>query len=276
MEVGVCALSRLDEIKKFEKRYSDNIVEIAAITGPLGASASRAGDHELWTASIDLIAWKVLGTDEEAKIEEKRVRWLVDEEQWKKSKNILERNSIVRLLVRVGEYSFMLVQVVDTNYQDRELENILQEAMKPVYYFDKVLGTFILNKSIKTFEKEITWAGEEGELYFDLDDEITMREALKTAHTLFNDEEKWNKIIRKYASQKLLDLANDWLEDDDEAEVDEITEEMFINLMEFSSLTVYPDGDFNMYFYDGDMFWGHSIIVSGNINGQFTSAEIAG
>lgn len=103
-----------------------------------------------------------------------------------------------------------------------------------------------------------------------------MREALKTAHTLFNDEEKWNKIIRKYASQKLLDLANDWLEDDDEAEVDEITEEMFINLMEFSNLTVYPDGDFNMYFYDGDMFWGHSIIVSGNINGQFTSAEIAG
>lgn len=272
MKAGVNELGRSDEIKKFEGRYSKKIVEIAAVTGPLGPGASKTG--EFWIASIDLIAWKMIDTNEPAKIEEKRLCWLADEEQWEKSKNLLRENSIVRLLVRVGEQSLMLVQVLDPNYQDHELENILQEALKPVYYFDKVLGMFVLNKSIKTFEKEITWAQEKGELSFDLDDESAMKEALKTAHILLKDEEKWNKKIRKYAAQQLLELANDWIVDDEE--VDEITEEMFINLMEFSCLCVYPNGDFDVFFDDGDMFLGHSIIVSGNINGEFTSAEISG
>jgi hypothetical protein len=46
--------------------------------------------------------------------------------------------------------------------------------------------------------------------------------------------------------------------------------------MKLSSISVYPDGDFDLFFDDGDMFWGHSIIVTGNINGEFSSAEIAG
>lgn len=51
---------------------------------------------------------------------------------------------------------------------------------------------------------------------------------------------------------------------------------MFIEYMELDTIRVYSDGDFNIFFFDGDMFWGHSIVVSGNINGELTSAEIAG
>ncbi|MDU7477090.1 MAG: DUF2262 domain-containing protein [Paenibacillus macerans] len=31
-----------------------------------------------------------------------------------------------------------------------------------------------------------------------------------------------------------------------------------------------------LYFNDGDMFWGHSIIVRGHCDGTFEPAEIAG
>ena len=72
--------------------------------------------------------------------------------------------------------------------------------------------------------------------------------------------------MKMYAAKELVELANEWLQDDDEAEIDEITKEMFINSITLSSLSVYSEGDFEIFFSDGDIFWGHSIIVSGNIH----------
>ncbi|MED4152547.1 DUF2262 domain-containing protein [Priestia aryabhattai] len=39
---------------------------------------------------------------------------------------------------------------------------------------------------------------------------------------------------------------------------------------------MYKAGNFDFYFFDGDIFAGHSIIVEGNINGTFTRAQTAG
>ncbi|MCE4088108.1 DUF2262 domain-containing protein [Priestia megaterium] len=99
-----------------------------------------------------------------------------------------------------------------------------------------------------------------------------MFKALKTAHTLFEEQDKWIQKIRMYAAAELVDLAPDWLQEEDE--IEEITEEMFMDFMSLDTISVYPEGDFD--FSDGDMFAGHSIVVEGNINGTFTRAQIAG
>jgi hypothetical protein len=98
--------------------------------------------------------------------------------------------------------------------------------------------------------------------------------ALKTAHTLFEEQDKWSQKIRMYAAAELVDLANDWIQEEDE--IEEMTEEMFMDLMSLDTISVYPEGDFDFYFSDGDMFGGHSIIVEGNIDETFTRAQIAG
>ena len=103
-----------------------------------------------------------------------------------------------------------------------------------------------------------------------------MKSALETAHALFKEQDEWKMKMKMYAAKELVELANEWLQDDDEAEIDEITKEMFINSITLSSLSVYSEGDFEMFFSDGDIFWGHSIIVSGNIHEGLSSAEIAG
>ncbi|WP_102273108.1 DUF2262 domain-containing protein [Cytobacillus massiliigabonensis] len=268
------SLSR--EKNKFESRFTEDVTEIAAVTGASGIGAGRGGGAKLWNASIPLIAWKNVLSNE-TKIEELRLEWQVNDEEWERSKDILKKNTIVRLLVRRSEHSMMLVKVLEAAYKDDELEMILQDSLKPVFYMDKVLGEFELDKSVKTFEKKVLWAGEEGNLYFDWDaDESGMKAALETAYALFENQEEWNMKIRRYAAEELTELANDWLQDNEEAEIDEITNKMFMDLMELNSISVYSDGDFNFFFFDGDMFWGHSIIVSGNIHGDLTSAEIAG
>ena len=49
-----------------------------------------------------------------------------------------------------------------------------------------------------------------------------------------------------------------------------------MELIEIQEIIVYSDGEFTVYCSDGDIFLGHSIIVSGNINGEFDYAEMAG
>ncbi|MCX7747473.1 MAG: DUF2262 domain-containing protein [Clostridia bacterium] len=270
-------MSKSHEISRFQNRFTNDIIEVAAVTGASGVAAGKAGGDILWNASIDLIAWKSLHDNECVVKEELRLEWLVDDEEWKKSKDILQKNSVVRLQVRRGEKSMMLIKVLETEYRDDDLEMILQDSMKPVFYNDEVLGEFELDKSVTLFEKKISWAGEEGSLYFDLDeDKNVMKSALDTAYALFNEQDEWNRKIRGYASDELVELANEWLQDNDEAETDEITKEMFIDFMELDSINVFPEGEFEIFFFDGGMFWGHAIIVSGNINGNLTSAHIAG
>lgn len=270
-------MSKLSETSRFENRFTEEIIEVAAVTGASGVGAGRAGDAILWSASIPLIAWKDL-CNHELIIEEKlRLEWLADDAELRRSREFLQKNTVVRLLVRRAENAMMLVQVLDETYRDNELEKILQDSMKPVYYQDKVLGEFVLDKSVELFEKQITWDGEKCSLSFDWNkDERMMTTALETAYALFEEKNEWNRKIKLFAATELLGLANEWLQDNDEAEIDEITQEMFIGFMELESISVYSDGDFTIYFADGDMFWGHCIMVDGNIDGTLNSAHIAG
>lgn len=261
---------------QFESQFEERVIEIGAVIGPSGSGAGKGPGSHYWTASIGLIAWKDLSQNEVVS-QELRLKWLADEEEWKNTNGMLQQNTLVRLLVRKGQQAMMLVKVLDTSYQDEDLERILQEALKPVFYQDPTLGEFELYKSLKMFQKQVTWAGDTGMLYFDLDEDPGRMEAsLRTAYALFGDQEGWSARVRAFAADELVELANEWLADDEEAEVDEITHAMFMERMELSSISVDPDGGFEMYFHDGDMFWGHAIVLDGNIDGSFGSAEIAG
>lgn len=270
-------MSKLNEISRFEKNFAENVIEVAAVTGASGVGAGRAGEDILWHASISLIVWKNLNINEPVIKEEMQLEWLADDKEFKTTRDLLKENSVVKLQVRKGENSMMLVKVLETFYQDDELEGILQESLKPVYYHDEVLGQFELIKSVKIFEKEIPWAGEEGRLSFDwYEVPDKMKSALETSYALFEQQRKWSQKVKAYAAEELTELANDWLQDDEETEINEITKKMFMEFMKLSAICVYPEGDFEIYYSDGDMFWGHSIIVYGNINGEMESAEIAG
>src|SRR5207249_3318350 len=97
--------------------------------------------------------------------------------------------------------------------------------------------------------------------------------ALKSAHTLWESQDVWSRRIRDFAVQKLLPLKNDaWL---DEGEV-EVTADQFQDRMTLDSITVYPNGSFEFWHHDGDLFWGHSIQVRGSLSEGPTDADIPG
>ena len=46
--------------------------------------------------------------------------------------------------------------------------------------------------------------------------------------------------------------------------------------MRLTSINTYPEGGFEFWHDDGDLFWGHYIQVSGSLDEGLTSADIPG
>ncbi|AOZ87904.1 hypothetical protein BK049_03740 [Bacillus xiamenensis] len=262
------------QINTFEQRFSEEVIDIIAVTGPSGVGAGKAGKETLWTASIPLIAWK---ENDRITTEKMRLCWLTDDKGLREKQAQIHQESIVRLQVRKGEGEFMLVSLTDTDTEDRDLEEILEEAQKPVFYHDDKLGTFELVKGLDLFETTIQWGNQESLLYFNLEEDEDIAASLQTARQLVQEQAKWDSSIKSFAANKLIELAKDWQEQDDSAEhQEEISQDQLINRMSLESLHAYPNGEFEAYYHDGDVFWGHVIIVTGNINGTFQDAHIAG
>jgi hypothetical protein len=71
----------------------------------------------------------------------------------------------------------------------------------------------------------------------------------------------------------LLPLKNDtWLQKGESP----LTEADFLKRMRLQSIWFGEDGSFEFWHNDGDLFWGHSIEVRGNLKDGLTEADIPG
>ena len=93
------------------------------------------------------------------------------------------------------------------------------------------------------------------------------------AKAVLTDQERWQTEMERQAVADLLALKNDVWREEDEALVDAA---QFVARMVPEALSTYPEGDFDFTFQDGDLFWGHVILVGGTLAEGVTEAQIAG
>ena len=271
-----------NERKRFNQRYEKNVEELIIVTGPSGVSGGKAGGEKLWRASINLICFKSLITSEISR-EELNLSWLADDRELDLWREKIPSYSVHRVTVRRGKYDMMMEEHLERIEDDLELNRVIEEDKKPVYYSDSFFGEFSLEKTVKVFEKKINWVNRECILTFDLEEEEEMKTSLKVAENIYINMKEWDLKFREFAAKELLELSNEWLEDEKEcmdenesAQIESITKENFMKRMAIESISVRADGEFDVFFEDGGLFWGHCIIVSGNIDTGVSSAEMAG
>ena len=98
----------------------------------------------------------------------------------------------------------------------------------------------------------------------------SIEDSISTAHKLFEKQSEWDSKIREYAADKFIDLKNEnWSESGRD-----ITKKEFVNLIGVTSISVSPNGKFEFWFHDGDMFFGQSIRVQGTLEEGVTDAVI--
>lgn len=79
-------------------------------------------------------------------------------------------------------------------------------------------------------------------------------------------------VLAGYAADKLLPVHNDG----DWCDGKPIAKEQFVARMSLTSVGISQDGEAEICFDDGDLFWGHAIFVSTDTEGRPEHAELFG
>jgi hypothetical protein len=117
------------------------------------------------------------------------------------------------------------------------------------------------------------WNGRKIELCLPREDCADEDAFFRLAEGLCKQQKKWDRIIRDFAVKKLLPRKNnDWLGDDEQP----ISPAEFKRRIKLEAITLDPDGSFDFSFNDGDIFWGHIIMVQGTLKKGPTDASIEG
>lgn len=150
--------------------------------------------------------------------------------------------------------------------------------------YNKVLGEIVYNEELKRFEGKVNWYGNDVDFSIKANnsDETVLNNIIATAADMVNNQQKWDDTVRKYAARYLTDLANEWAydaydEDNEESEEPpEITEQEFAERIDLCDISFHRDGSFTFWFYDDDMFAGHSVTVYGDIENGCNDTAIEG
>ena len=170
---------------------------------------------------------------------------------------------------------FLVVEILERNAVCPELEEMLIEYRKPVVLQDDVLGDLTYDKLLKSFEGSIDWLGGKVHLSLsvDKDNKSGITKAKKVLKTMVLEQEKWDADLRNFAAKELTTLACEWAESE---EATLITEESFAKRISLSLIWVSSGASFTAYLDDDELFFGHSIAVSGSLKKGMISAKIEG
>ncbi len=101
----------------------------------------------------------------------------------------------------------------------------------------------------------------------DYDRGTVLKSVEKTLHIIKKQEESY----KRKTSDDLIELHNEtW----NEGEI--ISKEEFVNRIKLEGILFFCEGNAELYYNDGDLFWGHIIVVDVNENGEYESSQIYG
>jgi hypothetical protein len=271
------AEARALESRLLAQLRASPIVDVAGVVAPSGVAGVRSHGDEFWTVVFGFLAWRV--EKEELQTQQLAIRRHVVEEEIDRFRELLVPYSVMRIRARVvadsvfGSAQALLEFVVGPDSSDAVLNDQAVRLQEPVEFDDPVFGTFTLNRRYDWFTADTVWDGDVVSLNLMAEKPTDHQAALKVAHALWDAENSWSARIRDYAVCKLLPLKNDnWLDEDET----EITADQFNERMSLESVTVYPDGEFEFWHEDGDLFWGHSILIKGSLLEGPTEAGLHG
>lgn len=281
------------EKSKYEKRYEDQTRELLVLTGEYVGGAGRVAEG-LWSPSADILGYVDLETGETVE-SGGCLSWLAREEDkdgWIyylkdltiyhiKCRKIKPEKVMKNAQPRFFNH-FMLTEVVEREAENPALSKLLEKYKEVVVIEDQDCGTFTLERHFNCFAGTVDWLGEDCHVTLECDEEngTTADLALAQFKNIYANLKEWDQKFRVFAAEKLTELANDWqderYDDEDGEALAAITEESFAERIVISEISIDAAGDYEVYYDDDDMFWGHVIIVSGSVDGGMEDAHIAG
>ena len=273
------------EQQTFDQLYQPQEQEILALTdSSIGGGAGKGGRDVLWTASRHCAAY--IDAAGQCHRQTVRLEWLVESTAPEHYRFFLRPNCIYRLRVRPQradrDFSllcFMLLEILEENPDSPALQAELEHYLTPVVLNEPGIGQFSLNRDFASFEGHADWLGQEVHILLDADagHEESANQSLALLRRLHSQAAEFDRRWRSFAAEQLLEDAVNWQGETDEPAVppESLDAEAFARCIELSELALQENG-FTAYYDDGDLFFGHVILVEGRQDGEPDDAYIAG
>ncbi len=260
-----------EEVQRFQQTFTGAELNIIALTGARSASYGNIGNEESWMATIPVTAWR-LQDDTEIQQGDFILTGKGEEEQLMRLFSTMEANQIWHMNVRRQDNRLLLLKLKQQQNvaQESHLARLLEEQTREITIEHERLGTFILDRRVNTFNRNIEWLGVKVRVSLEHGEQMHIQ--LDNLAHLLDHAAQWDESIRMFAAQELIELKNDsWLEEDEE----EWSEANFAKQLSLVSIT-FSEEDFTFWFDDGDLFWGHAVYVSNTIEDGPYDANIGG
>ena len=275
-------------MKKFAAKYAEDVQELLVLTAE-GVRGAALWDKKLWQPSCRLLAYidTADGTLHGGLNKSESVlQWLVGDDEKGGWRFGLRPQTIYRVKARTlkgklaGQY-FMLLEVLERVQTHPQLDLILQAYLQPVILTDALWPgvSFELEREFNWFNARLDWLNTSCSVSLECDDgnPENAAQALAAFKNFYASLAVWDEKMRAFAAARLTQNANDWQEDcaDDENPAP-ITEADFARRITISEFNMDSDGNFTAYYDDDEMFFCHSVLVEGNIDGTLTDSYLAG
>ncbi|MEM1359757.1 MAG: DUF2262 domain-containing protein [Bacteroidota bacterium] len=136
-----------------------------------------------------------------------------------------------------------------------------------------LFGNIEYSPEYDSYVAKVEWMGQAIDLECWFDEHRAIDSALVVAARLWQDQEKWQREIEDFLVADLLDLKNEeWRQ----AGEPPVGAPLFLSRIRLEVVSVGEVGEFCFWYDDRELFWGHSILVSGTLTDGITDAEIAG
>lgn len=259
----------LINIDQAKAQYSPEIIEIEGVVSPENGFGMPRKDFSVHIFS--LTAWKIVS---EKKIIKRSLIILRPVDLSEEDLKEIASFSILKLSVYLNSDRTRAILINGKKAMDSrniKLDKIANELKKHVEINTEIFGKLNYNNATHWYEGNSKWNGERVEVSFSIDENWKIDKGLQVASEIWKEQNIWEKKVKEYAVQKLLKLKNDtWIDEEGKS----VNSEEFKKLMRLESVTFESDGSFKFWYNDGDLFWGHSIHVSGKLIKGFTDAGI--
>lgn len=250
-------------------------INIIGVLGPMAIGGFSSGKTTKWCMSLELLCWRVKGealNDTPLRVYKEGVTSSALDAYQRKLHpyDIVALRGVLRK--KRGSTYCDLVRFVRPS-RDEEMAECAKSLQAPIKLKDDFFGTLTYDRGLQQYECKAGWNGKRVRVSFRVEQEKDLRSILELARRLWKAQKSWDKRVRDFAVARLLPLKNEcWLDDYER----KVTSKRFRDRMKLESIAIYPDGEFEFWHDDGDLFWGHSILVSGSLRKGPTSADIPG
>ncbi len=190
----------------------------------------------------------------------------------------IKRFKIYHLKVKkMSENTFSLTDILNEDVKNTLLEKTLKECEQnaSVTVEEPDLGKFVLDKTTKSLHSNLKWLSEKEkvEVYLKINEDNRINTLKKvgaffiTLEKIFKDKKAWDKKLKTYAAEHLVDLATELRKNSKSLfKFLKVWKWYFIAKIKLTSLAVEPDGEIIATFDDRKLFLGHKIIVKANVD----------